>query len=676
MINIFAEDIGDMNRNTNHRFILLCLFIQPFIATRINAQITPADAVVLMQTGINLGNTLEPPNEGDWAPRAQEYFFDMYKTAGFQVVRVPVRWDLHTASLPPYKIDEAWMKRVEEIVDWGLKRDLFIIVNAHHEEWIKSNYSQSNRDRFDSIWSQISVRFRNKPEKLLFEIINEPKGLTKVQNDDLHKRVLSVIRKTNPARIVIFQGHEWGGSDELITAAIPNDPYLIGSFHSYDPYLFGLEGQGTWGSASDYTELAAKFSKVKSWSDQTKIPVLLGEFGAIASADYNSRMKHYRAYVDLVRRNGFSGCAWDDGGSFKILLRNEKRWDDIKDILIHTTVKSPGTPLLQLVQDTVVKVSWSNAVIGCDSMKIERRTSSTSWKTMALYSTDTTSYFDIKPFENQYYLYRIIAWFPGGEMAYSVPQRIFYPKYVKPVRTPYLGFPAPVPGIVEAENFDVGKNGFTYLDMDDKNLAGAYRPNEAVDIYDRNGTGYHVGNAIPGEWLEYSLQIGAESTYKIEFFLASLQGNGTFQVKIGDVQSEILRAPATNSSLTTKSVSSVMNLKSGLQIMRFSILGNPSFNIDYFRFTDLQTGINDQRYTRTGFSGIFYNPVNNMVKISLVNSSEFEKLNVYHISGKLMAYISNPERVTEMPVSGWAKGVYLVQGVGKNGKESGKVVIF
>jgi aryl-phospho-beta-D-glucosidase BglC (GH1 family) len=667
--------IGQMNTNKSLLYRLL-FFLLVLFTGQAFGQLKPWDAVMQMQKGINLGNTLEPPNEGDWAPRAQEYFFDMYNTAGFQVVRVPVRWDLHTDGMPPYKITEAWLNRVEEVVDWGLKRNLFVIVNAHHEEWIKSNYSQANRDRFDSIWSQISVRFRNKPEKLLFEIINEPYGLTKAQNDDLHKRVLSVIRKTNPTRIVIFQGHNWGGSDELITAAIPDDPYLMGSFHSYDPYLFGLEGQGTWGSANDYAELTAKFTKVKTWSDQTKIPVLLGEFGAIASADYNSRMKHYKAYVDLVRKNGFSGCAWDDGGNFKILLRNEKRWDDIKDILIHTTVKSPGTPVLQLFQDTIVKVSWTNALAGCDSLKVERRTTSSSWQKMALFFRDTTSYQDIKPFENQYYLYRIVSWFPGGEVAYSVPQRIFYPKYVKPMRIPYLGFPAPVPGIVEAENFDAGKNGFTYYDMDEKNLAGAYRPNEAVDIYDRNGTGYHVGNALPGEWLEYSLQIGAESRYKIEFFLASLQGNGTFQVKIGDVLSDILKAPATNSNLTTKSVSTVLNLQSGTQIMRFSILGNPSFNIDYFRFTDLQTGISSSVHNVSGFSGVVYNPANSIVTIRLADRDGVEKLNIYHISGRLMTSVYRPGSVIEIPVSGWAKGVYIISGISTNGIESDKIAIY
>jgi Cellulase (glycosyl hydrolase family 5)/Carbohydrate binding module (family 6)/Secretion system C-terminal sorting domain len=663
---------GQININKS-LFSRLLFFVLILLTGQSFAQLKPWDAVAQMQKGINLGNTLEPPNEGDWAPKAQEYYFDMYKSAGFQVVRVPVRWDQHTASTPPYKIDETWLKRVEEVVDWGLKRDLFIIVNAHHEEWIKSNYSQANRDRFDSIWSQISVRFSNKSEKLFFEIINEPYGLTKAQNDDLHKRVLSVIRKTNPTRIVIFQGHNWGGSDELITAAIPDDPYLMGSFHSYDPYLFGLEGQGTWGSPGDYAVLADKFAKVKSWSDQNKIPVLLGEFGAVSKADYNSRMKHYKAYTDLVRINGFSGCAWDDGGDFKILLRNEKRWNDIKDILIHTSVKSPAPPVLQLYQDTVVKVSWTNTFAGCDSIRIERRTSSSSWQKLSLFYHDTTSYYDIKPYENQYYLYRIISWFKNGEVAYSVPQQIFYPKYVKPVRTPYHGSPAMVPGIVEAEDFDIGRNGFTYYDTDDLNLAGAYRPNEGVDIYDRNGKGYHVGNALPGEWLEYSLQVATESRYKIEFFLASLQGNGTFQVKIGDVTSDTLKAPVTYSSLTTKSASTVLNLKSGPQIMRFSILGNPSFNIDYFRFTDLQTWISDQGIS---IPKVIYNPDNEKLLIQSCSNQPFEKLNIYNISGRLIVSYPNPGGEIQIPVDGWTKGVYIVQGIGRNGKESKKIVIY
>ena len=212
---------------------LIFLLSGLILSTIISAQITPHEAIKQMQKGINLGNTHEPPTEGGWNnPKAQEYYFDLYKDAGFDCVRIPVRYDNYTGKTPPYKISETWLNRIEEVAEWGLKRGLFIVINTHHDDWIKSSYTDANKARFDSIWSQIAVRFKDKPEKLIFEIINEPHGLTKAQNDDLHARVLSIIRKTNPTRLVIFQGHNWGGSDELITAAIPNDKYVIGSFHS------------------------------------------------------------------------------------------------------------------------------------------------------------------------------------------------------------------------------------------------------------------------------------------------------------------------------------------------------------------------------------------------------------------------------------------------------------
>ncbi len=205
-----------------------------------SAQLTPDQAIVQMGRGINLGNTLEPPREGEWnnGP-AQEYYFDDYKAAGFATVRIPVRWDEHTQDAHPFAVEEAWMDRVEEIVDWGLSRDFFIIINGHHEDWLKQAYGNATlRARYDSIWSQIAVRFKDKSEKLLFEIINEPFGMTVSQVDDLNARILGIIRRTNPTRIVIFSGNEWSGPSQLMAARVPTDDYLMGYFHSYNPWKF------------------------------------------------------------------------------------------------------------------------------------------------------------------------------------------------------------------------------------------------------------------------------------------------------------------------------------------------------------------------------------------------------------------------------------------------------
>jgi aryl-phospho-beta-D-glucosidase BglC (GH1 family) len=348
---------------------ILLLFWGLFTTVALSAQITPSEAAGMIRKGINMGNTLEPPKEGEWNnPPAKEVYYDLYREAGFDLVRIPVRWDLHTGTQEPFQVDKSWLDRVEQVVDWALERDLFVIINAHHDNWIKENYSNPvYRARFDSIWSQIAVRFSDKPDKLMFEILNEPYGLTKPENDELHARILSIIRRSNPTRIVVIQGNEWGGAEELINMAVPMDDYLIGSFHTYDPWPFGLEGHGSFGPA-EIRALDEKFAAVSAWSDQHEIPVLLGEFGCHSSADYNQRMKHYKTYMDLIQKYGFIFSVWDDGGDFRVLERPSLRWNEIKDILIHYTQQSPANPQLSLFQDTLIRLSWVNRVTDFDSL--------------------------------------------------------------------------------------------------------------------------------------------------------------------------------------------------------------------------------------------------------------------------------------------------------------------
>ena len=334
-------------------------------------QLTPSEAIVQMGRGINLGNTLEPPDEGDWnnGP-AEEYYFDDYKEAGFTNVRIPVTWDKHTSEILPYTVDAAWMNRVEEVVDWGLSRGLIIVLNAHHEAWIKNNYTAENKARFDSIWSQISVRFKDKSDSLLFEMINEPNPLDEANVNQLNARVLSIIRKTNPTRIVLFSGYKWSNAEELITAEIPVDDYIMGYFHSYDPWPFGLEGTGSF-KPSNIPAIISRHNSVQNWSNSNGIPVLLGEFGSIVFCDYNSRMLHYATVTEQALNHGFAFSAWDDGGNFRIYQRSTRKWNDLKDILIYTYPKSPTLLEYKVVEDSNAVVSWTNRTTDNDSIDVE-----------------------------------------------------------------------------------------------------------------------------------------------------------------------------------------------------------------------------------------------------------------------------------------------------------------
>ena len=385
------------------RFWIFIIFIgcnkvdQDFDSSTIDFEI-PQEVIGKMTRGINIGNTLEPPQVGEWNNEyISEYFFDDYVSAGFNTVRIPIRWDKHTTKEPPFIIASTWLDTIEQVIDWGIERDLFLIINAHHDWWLVNNYdSPQTKERFHAIWNQIAKKFKDKSPKLLFEIINEPHGMSKENVDELNRDILKIIRKNNPQRIVIYGGHSWSNSNHLLSAEVLNDQYIIGYFHSYDPWEFAGKGNGLWGSEFDVNQIKNKFKAVKDWSEVNSIPVIISEFGAIHDCDYNSRMLHYFTYVKEAVSNGFAFQAWDDGGQFKIYNRNARTWPEVKDILIHTYSDSPENFKAQYVNDNQAFLSWKlNENDGnCSKIVIEKSSNSFPFKKISELDYGMTEYID------------------------------------------------------------------------------------------------------------------------------------------------------------------------------------------------------------------------------------------------------------------------------------------
>jgi endoglucanase len=315
-------------KNLSLRILILVLaFIHIEKST---AQITPQQAIVHLQKGINIGNTLDAPGgENSWGqPSIQPYYFDDYKAAGFTAIRIPVTWERHTDTMAPYAIDTAFLSRVEEVVNWGLDRGLYIIINCHHEEFIKNDYSAKNVARFEAIWSQIATRFKDKSDHLLFEILNEPHPMSLANLNDLNKRIIKVIRKTNPSRIIVYSGTEWSVGAELLKADIPKDKYLIANFHCYTPWTWidGKDQSIPWGTPAEKNEIKAIFDSVQNFFANKGIPVMVNEYGCPVRKPLDSRVLFYQTYIENIRSHGFGSFAWDDGGDFKTYDRNGRKW--------------------------------------------------------------------------------------------------------------------------------------------------------------------------------------------------------------------------------------------------------------------------------------------------------------------------------------------------------------
>src|SRR5688572_4711600 len=84
--------------------------------------------------GVNMGNALDAPNEGEWGVTIKEEYFDLIREAGFDSVRIPVRWSTHALSEAPYTIDPDFFTRVDQVLGWALERGLLVVLNVHHYE--------------------------------------------------------------------------------------------------------------------------------------------------------------------------------------------------------------------------------------------------------------------------------------------------------------------------------------------------------------------------------------------------------------------------------------------------------------------------------------------------------------------------------------------------------------
>jgi endoglucanase len=78
-----------------------------------SAKPDPFKINMLLGRGLNLGNALEAPVEGQWGVVLKEEYFSIIKQAGFNSIRLPVRWSGHALAEKPYTINPEFFQRVD-----------------------------------------------------------------------------------------------------------------------------------------------------------------------------------------------------------------------------------------------------------------------------------------------------------------------------------------------------------------------------------------------------------------------------------------------------------------------------------------------------------------------------------------------------------------------------------
>ena len=274
--------------------------------------------------GINLGNAFEAPDEGEWGVRLEESYFQAIADAGFNSIRLPVRWSNHAGYTAPYTIDPKFLARVDWAVEQAVSRGLKIVVNIHHYEGMDSA-PDDNRERFLGLWKQMAEHYRNHSQNVFFELLNEPHDkLTAGRWNAILAEALAVVRQSNPTRTVIIGPVAWNGISELKSLELPEaDRNLLVTVHYYSPFTFTHQGAHWLGSAgppigtkwtgtdAEKAAVMKDFDTAAAWSIEHQRPIYLGEFGAYEKADLDSRVRWTKFVEETAAARKMSTAYWE-----------------------------------------------------------------------------------------------------------------------------------------------------------------------------------------------------------------------------------------------------------------------------------------------------------------------------------------------------------------------------
>ncbi|HEY9059985.1 MAG TPA: cellulase family glycosylhydrolase [Pseudobacteroides sp.] len=335
--------------------------------------ISAIDLVKEIRIGWNLGNTLDAPTETAWGnPRTTKAMIDKVKEMGFNALRLPVTWDTHVGAAPSYTIDQTWFNRVEEVVNYALDNNMYVILNLHHEnKWLIPTYANEAQSKAQliKIWEQIANRFKSYSDYLIFETMNEPRvegspnewtGGTYENRDVINKfnlAAVNTIRATggnNESRFIMVPPHAAAAMDVTLNDFIipNNDSKVIVSIHAYSPYFFAMDINGTssWGTSSDKSSLTSEFNALYNRFISKGRAVVIGEFGTIDKNNLSSRTVHAEYYAKEAAAKGIPVFWWDNGyyapgkaETYALLSRSALTWY-YPDIAKGLVIGAGGTP--------------------------------------------------------------------------------------------------------------------------------------------------------------------------------------------------------------------------------------------------------------------------------------------------------------------------------------------
>jgi len=263
-------------------------------------------------------------------------------------------------------LNAEFMGRLDRAVDTMLADGLAVQIDLHPEEGYKARIKSGDDgvDRMVMLWRQLAAHYATRdPERVFFEIMNEPAVSDPYRWAGIEARVVAAIREAAPRNTIIATGPNYSGIADLLTQHPLADGNVIYNFHFYDPIEFTHQGAG-WGAAwwtythdiaypADESSMAESLKGVPepanrfaleryfldhwdvhrvrltideaaAWAKANDVPLICNEFGVYREhADPQSRFNWIRDVRTAFEADGIGWTMWDYRGGFGVVWKED-----------------------------------------------------------------------------------------------------------------------------------------------------------------------------------------------------------------------------------------------------------------------------------------------------------------------------------------------------------------
>ncbi|MDR2446657.1 MAG: glycoside hydrolase family 5 protein [Treponema sp.] len=290
--------------------------------------------------------------------------FENVKSIGVDHIRVPIR--AHDLVIDAeYTLHPLLLTYFDQAVDWAEELGLYLLLDNHTFNTLLSD-GKNERLEFAlcKTWAQLAEHYKNRGDRLIFEVFNEPHGITGEAWGAIQRHVIEVIRAIDAERTIIVGGVHYNSIEELKTIPEYPDKNLIYTFHYYDPHVFTHQGapwdaipltslkgmpfpwdsprmpplpddlKGTYyekvfaeyNVLSSRETMASSLSEAVAFANKRQVPVFCGEFGVfMRNCIREDRIRWHELTLELFRERDIGWTIWDWYGDFGVFKKGKDR---------------------------------------------------------------------------------------------------------------------------------------------------------------------------------------------------------------------------------------------------------------------------------------------------------------------------------------------------------------